>query len=274
VVQRWGVAQHGGEGDHPSVALLGEHRPAAGIGRGAADGRAVRTRRIATVGPRRVGQPDVHLLDRRGRVAESREPLRAAGAAAAGVHHEVGVQNRLAGVQHAEPGDPVAGRRGREAGRVAPVEDVDVRDRPDPGADPGLQQRAAHPQSEEAGMRLAQLPAAVHPPELLLHVEGGRPETDQFVGEPREQLLQRLAATGQEAVRVPALRHAAAGFGVVLEVVALNDGDRRERLAQHPRGHQAGHARAHDDGAVGVPGHQRSLRVPPATEARTPIGGR
>ena len=59
----------------------------------------------------------------------------------------------------------------------------------------------------------------------------------------------------EQPVGVPDLRHAPSGHGTVGQLVAVEDDDLAVRLAQGPRGQQAGDARADDQGAVDGSGH-------------------
>src|ERR1017187_8641448 len=64
------------------------------------------------------------------------------------------------------------------------------------------------------------------------------------LGETGEQLLIDLVATGHQAVRVPSVRHAAAGACRTGQVVAVHDDDVGIRVGQDAGGEQAGHAAA------------------------------
>ena len=128
---------------------------------------------------------------------------------------------------------------------VAPVEDGDVPQRVDATAEMELQERTAGLvcgqwlRIGQAASRIQLIPsdAQVQPRQVITVVDDG-PGRSKFIQKPRKQLANRLRATGEETVQMPALRHARALFGTIGQSVAVDDGDRFIGLREHPGGEQ------------------------------------
>ena len=187
------------------------------------------------------------------------QPLRGPRGAARGVYDEVRLQPpraaRSVHAGHDQAGHPLSVlAEGQVEDRAAVVEH-DARRLGHAASDGPLEEHPAdRDRGEPAGA--GGVPRRAH---VVLHrllgVARRRPGRDEVGGEPREELLHRLAAAGQQPVGVPDLRHAPSGHRSVGQLVAVEDDDLAVRLAQGSRGQQAGDARADDQGAVDGSGH-------------------
>ena len=272
MVERRGVPEDAPDRDDPPVALLVDDHATTRVGDGRADGRAGGPVRVAAVGAGGVGEADLHLLDLRCRVAERLEPLRATAPPAAGIDHQVRVEDLVRAAVVRPPQDAEAGHAAAVGGRgqprgVATVEEGHVRQRQHPRPHARLEQRPADAQPDKPRVRPVHLPAAVDPAELRLEVDAAGAEADELLGEAREEVLEDLAAPGEQAVGVPALRYPAPRARGVVQDVTLDDRDAVEDLAEHARGHQPTHAGSDDDGVTGPCWHWFLPRFPGGVRA-------
>ena len=186
----------------------------------------------------------------RSEVAAALEPLGRARVAAGRVHDELGRdegRDAAVAVGHDDADDPGLVLREGQVEDRAVLPDLDPPVLEEPETDVPLEQRTADQQhlqpGRDGGKRLG--PEAPDPP--LPRVTEPCPLRDQVVGQPGEPSLEQVASPVEQAVRVPALRHAAAGCRLARQVVAVQDGHPVHVIDQRSRSQQAGDAAAHDD---------------------------
>ncbi|MFD0592049.1 hypothetical protein ACFQZ4_05345 [Catellatospora coxensis] len=143
---------------------------------------------------------------------------------------------------HPRPGDAPAG--GDEADDVGALEIGDVGQGADPGAQAGLQQRAAGGDAHQPGLGFLDHLSVEVPAEAGAEVAGGDALGDQRGGESGEQLLQDLLPAGQQRVDVVTLRHGVPRVRAVGEQVAVDDGDGVVGVGEHAGRQGAGDAAA------------------------------
>jgi hypothetical protein len=239
----------------PPVVLLGEQHQAGGPARFGADGDELVAGQGAGAQAQVSGgvpQVDGELLLRWLVVADRRQPGRRTAAASGGVDDQVGAEGLLGAVgaaPHSHPGDAVAGCGGEEPDDVAPVDDLDRGQRPDPGAHLAFQ-------VGPAGL-VGSGPCRVAPEAERMATRGEaelREVADQrcatrgeVVEQSRKELVEDLRPSGQQQMGVPALGDALPILGRLGERVAFHNGDALVGVGQHPGGEEPGHARPQDD---------------------------
>jgi hypothetical protein len=117
---------------------------------------AVHRARPEAVRPRRIAEADLHPVLRRDPVAQLAEPPGGAGATAAGVHHQIGINHfgLALGVAHPRAGDPPFFPRCEQAGHGVAIEHADIGQPEDALAHIALQERPAREQRGQAGVAL------------------------------------------------------------------------------------------------------------------------
>jgi hypothetical protein len=184
----------------------------------------------------------------RGVVPEGDEPCRAAGAPPGRVDDEVGVDDLLGCAvvarQETCAGHPRPGGVGHEAAGVAPLDDVDVRQRQDAPAHGGLDQRSrrrGHPLRQGDGDECATVEVQ---PQASGVADDVRAVGDEVVGERRPQRLERQQPGRQQRMAVASLRHPAPRGRRGRQDVAFDDRDLLEPGGQPRRRGQPRHAPA------------------------------
>src|SRR6185503_3413128 len=96
---------------------------------------------------------------------------------------------------------------------------------------------------------IAALPhVEVKPLHIAPHVDWRGTGSEQLLAHAAEQPTDRVLTSQQQAVRMATLRHAAPRLGPFAALVALDHGDRLEKIGEHARGQQPRHAAADNDG--------------------------
>jgi hypothetical protein len=203
---------------------------------------------------------DRELLFRGEVVADRRQPGRRAAAASGGVQDQIGVEGLLDAVgatQDPHPGDAVPGYRGEEPGDVAPVDDLDRGQRPDPGAHLSFQVGPAGLAGDGSWwVALEAEPMATGGEAKLSKVPDHRcAARGEVVEQPGEQLVEDLCPLGEQHVGVPTLGDTPPILGVARERVAVHHRDPLVGVGQHPGGEEPGQACPEDDRVVTDPPH-------------------
>ena len=222
---------------------------------------AVHRARPEAVRPGRIAQADLHPVLRRGLVAQLAEPPGGAGATAAGVHHQIGIDlfGLALGVGHPRAGDPPSFPRGQQAGHGVAIEHADIRQPEDALAHVALQERPAREQRGQAGVALLELMAGEDPLRVGEHITAHRPRGGHFGGEAGEQPVEYLSAPGVQAMQMTAMRHPLALLPGWWQRIPLDHRYLLVHLGQDPRGQQPGQARAENDRVIRGLAHPRSL---------------
>ena len=249
-VGRWVTAGVPGQREDPAVALLREERHGGGPpGLGADQDQLLVPERSGAQPQMPAGVLDVHpelLLGRRV-VADFLQPRHGTPAPAGRVDDEIGgedLRNAAARArQHADTSDPVAGRRGYQAGYLALVLDRDVAQGPDPVADMSFQARPTRQIRRLTGFAvLAQQVTPEEEPELPRSTRYRDTVRHQVGEQPGEQLVEDLRPARQQPMGVPALRDSLAVQPGLRQRVPFDDRHPPVRIGQHPGREQATHA--------------------------------
>jgi hypothetical protein len=243
----------------PPVLLLREQHEPGGPARLGPDGDELLAAQGAGAQAKLSGgvpQLDREPLFRRLVVAHGRKPGRRPAAAPGRVQDQVGVDGLLgaAGVapQYPHPGDAVSGRGGDQPEDLAPVDDLDRGQRPDPGANVTFQVGPAGLADE--GVRGAALEAEKMTgrgeAELREVPDHRCAARDEVVEQSGEELVEDLRPSGEQHMGVSALGYTPSMLGRGGERVAFHDGDPLVRVGQHPGGEEPGDARPKDHRVV------------------------
>jgi hypothetical protein len=193
-------------------------------------------------------------------VADRREPGRRAAAASGGVQDQIGVEGLLDAVgatQDPHAGDAVPGYRGDEPDDVAPVDDLDRGQRPDPGTHLTFQVGPAGLAGDGFWwVALEAEPMATGREANLSKVPDHRcAARGEVVEQPGEQLVEDLCPLCEQHVGVSTLGYAPTILSRHRERVALDHGDPPVCVGQHPGGEQPSQACPEDDHVVTDPPH-------------------
>ena len=257
-VGRWVMPVVPHRRQHPSVLLLRDQHETGGPARLGTDGDQLRA--AQRPGEQAEVSGGVLHVDREpllGRlvVADRRQPGRHPAAAPGGVEDQVGVHGLLGATAEAQdphPGDAVPGRIGGQTDGLAPVDELDRRQRGDPSAEVAFQVGPAGLAADRlrgpAGE--AEQVAARGEPELREVPDHRHAPGRQVVEQPRKELVEDLRPSGHQQVGVPALRDPPPTPGRRRERVAVDDRDPPVRVGQHPGSEQPGNAGPEDHRVV------------------------
>ena len=152
--------------------------------------------------------------------------------------------------------------RGQQPGRVVPVKHAHPVTRQDARPDHPVQEIARCGDQLEGGPRPLDPSRGGEPQHLGRPVHRRRTALDHLVADPWKELFEDLRTADQQGVDVPRLRHAAAWFGSVRNVIALDDDDLVEVVTKDARGYQTRETRADNDCAMLPAIRTTHLRVP------------
>jgi len=128
-----------------------------------------------------------------------------------------------------------------------------------PAPHPVLQHWAADQQPEQRARRVQQIDAVIKPKDLVDDIAVDSALRYHFFAQAREELLEYLASSGEQPVRVAALWDAFARLVRFGERIAFEDGDLVVVIGQCPSSQEAAYARPDRDC---MPAEMRHVAVP------------
>ena len=142
---------------------------------------------------------------------------------------------------------------------VAVLHQANVGKLQQPAPHPVLQRWAADQQPEQRARRVQQIDAVIKPKDLVDDIAVDSALRYHFFAQAREELLEYLASSGEQPVRVAALWDAFARLVRFGERIAFEDGDLVVVIGQCPSSQEAAHARPDHDC---MPAEMRHVAVP------------
>ena len=110
-----------------------------------------------------------------------------------------------------------------------------------------LQHRAADQKPEQHARRIHQIDAVIEPTDLVDDIAVNCALRDHFFAETREQLVEHLASSGEQPVRVASLRDAFARLIRFGQRIAFEDRHLLVMIGEGTSSQQAAHARTDHD---------------------------
>ncbi len=161
--------------------------------------------------------------------------------------------------------DPHAPDRGsvvrrNEALHRAILDGAHIGERQQPAADMAFQHRTRGQQPDHVARHRFQRHAMPDPTDIADDIAASAAGSDHLVGPAGKEVLDHFATACQKSVSVAPLRHALARDVGDREMIPLQHRDLIVEVRQRPRGQQAAHAGADDDGVLADPCH---VMLPP-----------